>query len=86
MASIPPCFFVASDLPGATREVNQRWPVAAYQLVDAPGGPPLFDGWLAVLEGLSRFVAALQDIAVFGRIGRYYSVESMLVWAEERHR
>ena len=46
----------------------------------------LMDGPIAVLEGLSRFVPALQDTAEFGRIGRYYAAESMLVWDEERQR
>ena len=46
----------------------------------------LMDAPIAVLEGLSRFVPALQDTAEFGRIGRYYAAESMLVWDEERQR
>ena len=46
----------------------------------------LMDGPIAVVEGLSRFVPALQDTAEFGRIGRYYAAESMLVWDEERQR
>ena len=44
----------------------------------------LMDGPIACLEGLSRFVPALQDTAEFGRIGRYYATESMLVWDKER--
>ena len=46
----------------------------------------LMDGPIAGLEGLSRFVPALQDTAEFGRIGRYYAAESMLVWGEQRQR
>ena len=46
----------------------------------------LMDGPIAGLEGLSRFVPALQDTAEFGRIGRYNDAESMLVWDEERQR
>ena len=46
----------------------------------------LMDGPIAVLEGLSRFVPALQDTAEYGRIGRYYAAESRLVWDEERQR
>ena len=42
----------------------------------------LMDGPIAVLEGLSRLVPSLQDTAEFGRIGRYYACESMLVWDE----
>ncbi len=46
----------------------------------------LMDGPITGLEGLSRFVPALQDIAEFGRIGRYNAAESMLVWDQERQR
>ena len=46
----------------------------------------LMDGPIAGLEGLSRFVLAQQDTVEFGRIGRYYAAESMLVWDEERQR
>ena len=46
----------------------------------------LMDVPIAGLEGLSRFVPALQDTAEFGRIGRYNDAESMLVWDEERQR
>ena len=42
----------------------------------------LMDAPIAVLEGLSRLVPSLQDTAEFGRIGRYYACESMLVWDE----
>ena len=40
----------------------------------------LMDGPIQLLEGLSRLVPGLQDTAEFGRIGRYYASESMLVW------
>ena len=46
----------------------------------------LMDGPIAGLEGLSRFVPALQDSAELVGIGRYYAAESMLVWDEERQR
>ena len=44
------------------------------------------DGPIAGLEGLSRFVPALQDMAESGRIGRYYAAESILVLDEELQR
>jgi len=44
----------------------------------------LMDGPIALLEGLSRLFPGLQDTAEFGRIGRYYAAESMLVWDSER--
>ena len=44
------------------------------------------NGPIAVLEGLSRVVPSLQDTAEFGRIGRYYACESMLVWDHEAGR
>ena len=46
----------------------------------------LMDGPIAGLEGLSRFVLALQDTAEFGHIGRYYAPESLLVWDEALQR
>ena len=46
----------------------------------------MLDGSIRILEGLSKFVPALQDTAEFGRIGRYYPSESMLVWDEGRQR
>ena len=63
-------------------------------LFKALGRPPrmlsvpiaLMDGPIAVLQGLSRLFPALQDTAEFGRIGRYYAAESMLVWDEQRQR
>ena len=47
----------------------------------------LMDGPIALLNGLSRLFPGLQDTAEFGRIGRYYASESMLVWdaAQERY-
>ena len=44
----------------------------------------LMDGPIALLQGLSNLWPSLQDTAEFGRIGRYYAAESMLVWDEER--
>ena len=46
----------------------------------------LMDAPIAVLQGLARLVPSLQDTAEFGRIGRYYASESMLVWDEETQR
>ena len=46
----------------------------------------LMDGPIAVLERLSRLVPAPHDTAEFGRIGRYFAAESMLVLDEERQR
>ena len=46
----------------------------------------LMDAPIAVLQGLARLVPSLQDTAEFGRIGRYYASESMLVWNEETQR
>ena len=43
--SIFPCSDAASDLPGASREINQRWPPAAYQQQDVPADPHRLDGW-----------------------------------------
>jgi divinyl chlorophyllide a 8-vinyl-reductase len=42
----------------------------------------LMDAPIAVLQGLAKLVPSLQDTAEFGRIGRYYASESMLVWDE----
>ena len=44
----------------------------------------LMDGPIALLEGLSRLFPTLQDTAEFGKIGRYYASESMLVWDSEQ--
>ena len=46
----------------------------------------LMDGPIAALQGRSNLFPALQDTAEFGRIGRYYAAESMLVWDEEQQR
>ncbi len=46
----------------------------------------MMNGPMAVLEGLSRSVPALQYTAKYGCIGRYYAAESMLIWNEERQR
>jgi divinyl chlorophyllide a 8-vinyl-reductase len=46
----------------------------------------LMDGPIALLEGLSRLFPGLQDTAEFGRIGRYYASESMLVWDAQEER
>ena len=43
----------------------------------------LMDGPIALLEGLSQLFPTLQDTAEFGKIGRYYASESMLVWDAE---
>lgn len=44
----------------------------------------LMDGPIAVLEWLSKVFPGIQDTAEFGKIGRYYAAESMLVWDEKR--
>ena len=44
----------------------------------------LMDGPIALLEGLSQLFPGLQDTAEFGKIGRYYASESMLVWDSEQ--
>ena len=44
----------------------------------------LMDVPVGVLEFLSQRFPALQDTAEFGKIGRYYAAESMLVWDEQR--
>ena len=41
---------------------------------------------IALLEGLSKLFPGLQDTAEFGRIGRYYASESMLVWDAQEER
>ena len=46
----------------------------------------LMDGPIALLEGLSKLFPGLQDTAEFGRIGRYYASESMLVWDAQEQR
>ncbi|KAK9825464.1 hypothetical protein WJX81_005322 [Elliptochloris bilobata] len=42
----------------------------------------LMDGIIGFLDFLARFFPAMEDPAEFGRIGRYYATESMLVWDE----
>ena len=44
----------------------------------------LMDGPIALLNRLSTLFPALQDSAEFGRIGRYYATESMLVWDQDQ--
>ena len=44
----------------------------------------LMDIPVGVLDFLSQRFPALQDTAEFGKIGRYYAAESMLVWDEQR--
>ena len=46
----------------------------------------LMDGPIALLQWLSRLFPGLHDTAEFGRIGRYYASESMLVWDAENDR
>eukprot|EP00891_Asterochloris_glomerata_P000760 jgi/Astpho2/760/Aster-00621 len=48
------------------------------KFIRAPIG--LMDGIISVFDGLARVFPALEDSAEFGRIGRYYATESMLVW------
>jgi len=40
----------------------------------------LMDGIIGLLDLLARAFPSLEDAAEFGRIGRYYATESMLVW------
>lgn len=44
----------------------------------------LFDGIIGVLDLLAKAFPQMEDAAEFGRIGRYYATESMLVWDEAR--
>lgn len=44
----------------------------------------LMDGIIGILDFLTRLFPNLEDAAEFGRIGRYYATESMLVWDEKR--
>ncbi|GBF92658.1 3,8-divinyl protochlorophyllide a 8-vinyl reductase [Raphidocelis subcapitata] len=46
----------------------------------------LFDGIIGVLDALAKVFPNLEDAAEFGRIGRYYATESMLVWDEANAR
>ncbi|KAI8466235.1 MAG: NAD(P)-binding protein [Monoraphidium minutum] len=42
----------------------------------------LFDGIIGVLDTLAKAFPQLEDAAEFGKIGKYYATESMLVWDE----
>jgi len=44
----------------------------------------LMDGIIGLLDLLSKAFPQLKDSAEFGRIGKYYATESMLVWDEKR--
>ena len=44
----------------------------------------LMDAPIAILDGLARLFPGINDTAEFGRIGRYYAGESMLVWDEQK--
>ena len=44
----------------------------------------LMDAPIAVLDALARVFPGINDTAEFGRIGRYYASESMLVWDEQK--
>ena len=44
----------------------------------------LMDAPIAVLDSLARLFPGINDTAEFGRIGRYYASESMLVWDEQK--
>lgn len=46
----------------------------------------LMDAPVGCLEWLARKVPSLQDTAEFGKIGRYYAAESMLVWDDRLQR
>lgn len=43
----------------------------------------VMDFVIGILDGLSKFFPNLQDAAEFGKIGRYYAAESMLVYDPE---
>lgn len=43
----------------------------------------LMDGIIGLLDFLARFFPGLKDGAEFGKIGKYYAVESMLLWDPE---
>lgn len=55
--------------------VSERWWRGARQPAAAPGGAACLRSTPAV-----RCPLPLQDGAEFGKIGRYYAVESMLLW------
>eukprot|EP00775_Hariotina_reticulata_P011214 gene11214-11363_t len=44
----------------------------------------LMDGIIGIFDLLAKVFPGLEDSAEFGRIGRYYAAESMLVWDEKR--
>uniref|UniRef100_A0A383VRI4 Divinyl chlorophyllide a 8-vinyl-reductase, chloroplastic n=1 Tax=Tetradesmus obliquus TaxID=3088 RepID=A0A383VRI4_TETOB len=44
----------------------------------------LMDGIIGIFDFLAKIFPALEDSAEFGKIGRYYAAESMLVWDEKR--
>jgi len=44
----------------------------------------LMDGVISIFDFLTKFFPNLADGAEFGKIGRYYAAESMLVWDEEK--
>lgn len=44
----------------------------------------LMDGIISILDLFARFSPQMEDSAEFGRIGRYYATESMLVWDETK--
>ncbi|KAF6255696.1 NAD(P)-binding protein [Scenedesmus sp. NREL 46B-D3] len=44
----------------------------------------LMDTIIGIFDLLAKLFPALEDSAEFGRIGRYYAAESMLVWDEAR--
>jgi len=46
----------------------------------------LMDAPIALLEALARLFPSIEDAEEFGRIGRYYASESMLVWDEQKQR
>lgn len=54
------------------------------RFISAPVG--LMDGIISCFDGLTRFFPGLEDSAEFGRIGRYYATESMLVWDDKQHK
>lgn len=44
----------------------------------------LMDGIIGIFDGLTKLFPNLEDTAEFGRIGKYYATESMLVWDADR--
>jgi divinyl chlorophyllide a 8-vinyl-reductase len=45
----------------------------------------LMDGIISILDLVAKFFPQMEDSAEFGRIGKYYATESMLVWNEARN-